>query len=136
MFATVEDVKSRWLTGSLPATDTQVLTLIEDAEDIIAGEYPGMVADVAAGTVPVTRVVRVVARMIMRVLRNPEGHRTVAEATGPFSGSTTFGGENPGELYLTDDDRRDLGGKRSSGRAFTVSTIPEGFVGPSGRYGW
>lgn len=127
MFATVEDVKSRWLTGAVPATDGQLLTLIEDAEDIILGEFPNVAVDVPEG-----RVVRVVARMVMRVLRNPEGHRTVAEATGPFSGSTTFGGENPGELYLTDDDRRDLGGKRSSGRAFTVSTIP----GAYGRHGW
>jgi hypothetical protein len=129
MFATVEDVKSRWLTGAIPATDAQLLTLIGDAEDIILGEYPNVAVDIPEG-----RVIRVVARMVMRVLRNPEGHRTVAEATGPFSGSTTYGGENPGELYLTDDDRRDLGGRRTSGKAFTSSTVPASYG--SGRYGW
>lgn len=136
MFATVEDVKSRWLTGAIPASDAQLMTLIGDAEDIVVGEFPSLPADVVAGSVPEGRVVRVVARMVMRVLRNPEGHRTVAEATGPFSGSTTYGGENPGELYLTDDDRRDLGGRRSSGKAFTVSTIPADYAPQVGRYGW
>lgn len=127
MFATVEDVKSRWLTGTVPATDAQITTLIADAEDIILGEFPTLEADVTAGTVPATRIKRVVARMIHRVLRNPEGVRSVQESTGPFSGSTTYGGDNPGELYLTDDDRRDIGGRKSKGRAFTVSTIPAGW---------
>lgn len=127
MFATVQDVKSRWLTGDVPATDAQILTLIGDAEDIILGEFPTIEADVSSGAVPTTRVVRVVSRMIHRVLRNPEGFRSVQETTGPFSGGTTFGGDNPGELYLTDDDRRDIGGRKSKGKAFTVSTIPAGW---------
>jgi hypothetical protein len=129
MFATVVDVKSRWLTGEVPATDAQILTLIGDAEDIILGEFPTIDADVASNVVPATRVVRVVARMIHRVLRNPEGVRTVQESTGPFGGSTTFGGDNPGELYLTDDDRRDIGGRKTKGKAFTVSTIPTAWGG-------
>jgi hypothetical protein len=127
MFATVVDVKSRWLTGDVPATDAQILTLIGDAEDIILGEFPTIEADVAGGVVPAPRVVRVVARMVHRVLRNPEGIRSTQESTGPFSGSTTFGGDNPGELYLTDDDRRDIGGRKTKGKAFTVSTIPAGW---------
>lgn len=127
MFATVEDIKSRWLTGTIPATDAQLTVLIGDAEDIILGEYPTIEASVSGGDVPLVRVVRVVSRMVNRVLRNPEGLRTVSEGTGPFQGSTTYGGDNPGELYLTDDDRRDLGGKRTGGRAFTVSTIPAGY---------
>lgn len=127
MFATVEDIKSRWLTGTVPATDAQIQTLIGDAEDIIVGEFPTLEADVIAGRVTSTRVARVVSRMIHRVLRNPDGVRTVQETTGPFSGSTTYGGDNPGELYLTDDDRRDIGGRKTKGKAFTVSTIPAGW---------
>lgn len=127
MFATVDDIKSRWLTGTVPATDAQILTLIGDAEDIIVGEFPTLEADVIAGRVTATRVARVVARMIHRVLRNPDGVRTVQETTGPFSGSTTYGGDNPGELHLTDDDRRDIGGRKTKGKAFTVSTIPAGW---------
>lgn len=127
MWATVQDVNDRWLTGELPATDTQVQTLIDDAEDKILTEYPKTPENVAAGIVREGTVKRVVARMVLRVLRNPEGLRSTQTTTGPFTENSTHAGDNPGEVYLTDDDRRDLGGQRSKGRAYTVSTIPSGF---------
>lgn len=127
MWATVEDIHARWLTGEVPATDAQLATLIEDAEDIIASEYPRTETDVTLGVVPGARVVRVVSRMVNRVLRNPDGLRQVQDSTGPFSSSMTYGGDHPGELYLTDDDRRDLGGRKAKGKAYTLSTIPQGW---------
>lgn len=127
MWATADDVKGRWLTGEIPATDTQLVTLIGDAEDIIVGEFPNIQADIDAGAVPMGRVARVVSRMVIRLLRNPEGLRQVQETTGPTAGGYTYGGDHPGELYLTDDDRRDLAGKKAGRRAFTVSTIPSGW---------
>lgn len=131
MFATVEDVKSRWLTGSaagpIPATDAQLAQLIADAEDIIETEYPQIEQDVLAGRVRKASVVRVVARMIIYRLQTAGYVRTATENQGPFSGSTTFAGDNPGELYLTEDDKRTLGGRRAKGKAFTVSTIPAGW---------
>lgn len=127
MWATVQDVSDRWLTGELPATETQIQTLIDDAEDKILTEYPLTVENIAAGIIREGTVKRVVARMVLRVLRNPEGYRTTQTATGPFSESTTHAGDNPGEVYLSDDDRRDLGGARAKGRAYTVSTIPAGY---------
>jgi len=127
MWATVDDIKARWLTGEIPATDTQIATLIDDAEDKILTEFPKTPDNLASGVLREATVKRVVARMVSRVLRNPEGLRTVQMSTGPFSESTTHGGDNPGEVYLTDDDRRDLGGLRTKGKAFTITTIPDGW---------
>jgi len=118
-WATVQDIRDRWLDGELPYTDEQVLTLVEDAEDIIAAEFPTLEQKVARGEVTQGRVVRVVARMIVRVLKNPDGVRQRQETRGSFTGSITYGGDNPGELYLADEDRRDLGGRAGRGRAFS-----------------
>ncbi|WGW12748.1 Gp19/Gp15/Gp42 family protein [Saxibacter everestensis] len=121
------DVKARWIGGDpLPVTDQQLTTLIEDAEDVILGEFPTM-NTLVPDTVPKNRVVRVIARMVIRVIRNPEGIRQVQETTGPYSQSETYGGDNPGELYLTDADRRDLSGRKTAGKAYTVSTVPGGW---------
>ena len=123
-WATVQDIRDRWLDGELPYTDEQVQTMVEDAEDIIAAEFPSLEAKVARGEVTQGRVVRVVARMIVRVLKNPDGVRQRQETRGSFTGSITYGGDNPGELYLSDEDRRDLGGRAGRGRAF--SFMPAG----------
>ncbi len=127
MWATVQDIQDRWLTGELPATDTQIQVLIDDAEDKILTEFPKTLDNIASGVLREGTVRRVVARMVGRVLRNPEGLRTTQTTTGPFSDSVTHGGDNPGEVYLTDDDRRDLAGERARRKAFTVSTIPAGW---------
>lgn len=127
MWATVQDIQDRWLTGELPATDAQIQVLIDDAEDKILSEFPKTPENVTAGVLREGTVRRVVARMVNRVLRNPEGYRTTQSTTGPFSESTTHGGDNPGEVYLTDDDRRDLAGERARRKAYTVSTIPGGW---------
>lgn len=135
MFATVEDVKSRWLTestaGPIPATDAQLVQLIVDAEDIIETECPNIEQDVLAGRVRKTSVIRVVARMIIYKLQTSGYVRTATENTGPFGGSLTYAGDNPGELYLTDADKRALSGPRAAGKkAFTVSTVPAGWPWP------
>lgn len=127
MWATVQDIQDRWLTGELPATDHQIQVLIDDAEDKILTEFPKTPDNMLAGVLREGTVKRVVARMVNRVLRNPEGYRTTQTTTGPFSESNTHGGDNPGEVYLTDDDRRDLSGERTRRRAYTVSTIPQGW---------
>ena len=118
-WATVQDVRDRWLDGDLPYTDGQLQTLIDDAEDVIAAEFRNLDQSIATGDVTVNRVVRVVSRMVNRVLRNPEGLRQRQETRGSFTGQVTYGGDNPGELFLSEDDRRDLGGRAGRGRAFS-----------------
>jgi hypothetical protein len=119
-----DDIRNRWLNGDVPATEEQLLTLIEDAEDLILGEFPEIKNDAAKW--PTAK--RVVSRMINRVMRNPSGIRSTNHTEGPYSANTTYAGDNPGELYLSDDDRRDLGGRRAKARAFTVSTVPRGWA--------
>lgn len=127
MFTTVKDVKDRWLLPDpVPVADPTLEKLVADAEDTIAASVPGIAEKVAAETVPKARVVKIVSRMVIRALRNPEGIRTQQETTGPFSGSTTFGGDEPGEIYLSEVDRKELIGAPRRGKAFTVSTIAAG----------
>lgn len=122
-----DEVKDRWLLEEdFPVPDETLEKLIGDAEDTIEGEFPGLRDKVLRGDdqFPEHRVHKIVARMVLRLLRNPEGVRTIQESTGPWGGSTTLAGDDPGEMYLTDKDRKELRGERTrSGRAFTVPTV-------------
>lgn len=116
------DVTTRWVGGELPATPEQITTLLEDAEDLISREFPELKVGDKLGEVPLRRVKRVAARVVIRHLQNPSGVRSATEGAGPFQRSTTFSGDEPGALYLTDEDYRDLG--RQLGGAFTIDTTP------------
>ena len=120
-WVTAQDVRSRLLTDD-DFTDEQLGVLVEDAEDVILRQLPEIPRWVDAGQVRVRTIQRVVSRMVQRVLRNPEGIRTISDTTGPYGGSTTFAGDNPGELYLSDDDRKELtpAGLGAGRRAFSV----------------
>ena len=119
-----QDVKDRWLLGEVPVSDSQLAVLIGDAEDTVGSEFLDIQARIDAGTLPLTRVKKVVARMVIRHIRNPEGIRQVSETTGPFTGSRTYGGAEPGAMYLADEDRAELSGAKSGQRAFSIDTIP------------
>lgn len=119
-----QDVKDRWLLGDFPVPDSQLMVLIGDAEDTVGSEFADIDARILAETLPVARVQKVVARMVIRHIRNPEGIRQINETTGPFTGSRTYGGAEPGSMYLTDEDRAELAGAKSGQRAFTIDTVP------------
>lgn len=124
MWAIIEDIEGRWPAseGEIPSTDERLIVLIEDAEDTILREFPDVQGRIDADTLPVNRVVKVVARMVIRHLLNPSGYRAQTQGAGAFQQTITFGGEDPGALYLSDEDRRDLASGRS--RAFTIDTTP------------
>lgn len=132
MWATVDDVKDRYIGGDLPATDGEIQTLIDDAEDIIVREIPDVESLVSSGEIPVARVRRIVAKMVIRVLRNPDGYRSTNLTSGPFSQGYTWAGDNPGELTLTDEDKDDLLPGLGGQRAFSVDMMPE----TAGAEGW
>lgn len=123
-WTTTADVTTRWVGDDvIPADDAKIATLLEDAEDTILGEDPTIQVRIDSGSLPVLRVKKVAARMVIRHLRNPAGQRSVMDTGGPYSRNVTFGGDEPGSLYLTDQDRDELGLRASSG-AFTIDTAP------------
>lgn len=125
-YATYQDVVDRWISPEdIPATQSTVETLLEDAEDTILREFPDIPTRIADGDLPVSRVAKIEARMVIRHLRNPGGLRSTQQGAGPYQQTVTFGGEEPGSLYLTEDDRRELRDPSTlKGKAFTVDNTP------------
>ena len=121
-----EDVTARWILDEpIPADTAKLTQLLEDAEDLAIGEFSDIQARIDAGTLPLNRVKRVLARVVIRHLRNPEGLRQSQEQTGPYGSQIMYGGAEPGALALTDEDRAELAGASVS-RAFTIDTTPAG----------
>lgn len=134
------NIRGRWVgPGEFPsaATDPVLGTLIEDVEDSILSEFPDMQQRIDdhetppdpanPAAIPKARVVKVVCRIILRHLHNPEAMRSKTQGAGPFSTANTYGGNEPGTLYLTDEDREELAGTGSAGggqKAYVVNTIP------------
>lgn len=110
-WAEAQDVRLRWLSGPLSVEDEQIEILLADVEDFLTGEFADLDDRLADGRLTTARLRRVVVRIAIRVLRNPSGYRQVTSGTGPFTGSATYGGDQPGEIYVTDEDRKDLVGR-------------------------
>lgn len=123
LWVTPEDVVERWVGDDPPALDGVVVRLVDDAETILRATYPDLVDRVGLSVDP-NAVKLVVARMVSRVLRNPDGTRQVTETVGPFSRNRTFGGDTPGAMALTAEERRLLGDTAGRSTAFTVTTDP------------
>jgi len=66
----------------------------------------------------------VVTAMVQRVFRNPEGVRQRQETTGPFTGSVTYGGDQPGSLWVSDAELGMISPAGTNRGAFTIDTIP------------
>ena len=124
MWTSTEDVANRWVGGGdIPATDEQIEALIEDVEDTILSADPLIQMRVDDLTLPIIRINKVVARVVMRHLRNPSGMRSTQQSAGSFQVSNTFGGAEPGALFLTDDDLIELGIRKRGERAFMIDLL-------------
>lgn len=130
-WTTAEDVLNAWIGDGTPTDPVKVDTWIGMAERLIRREVPDLQAriDAEAELVPpvtdlVDTVRDIVISMVTRVFKNPDGKRSMQSASGPLSESITFGGDNPGGLFLSDDERKSLLGGRSGQRAFMVDMIP------------
>jgi len=124
-YAAYSDVVNRWTDSvDLPATQPQVETLLSDAESILLREFPNLAADVAADSIPESLVVMVEVAMVTRRLRNPAGVRSIQEGAGPFQQTITHGGDDPGSLYLTDEERRLLSTNAYKNKAFSIDLTP------------
>jgi hypothetical protein len=123
------DVISDWVGGDAPTDVVLVGKWVAKAERLIRSEVPGIQARIDGGLEPdlLDNARDVVGEVVARKFRNPEGLRTVQDSTGPFGSSRTYGGSEPGALYLTEDEVRKLSVSTSTGqRAFTIDTFPRG----------
>ena len=121
-----QDVIAAWIGDDEP-TDTALIGVwIDKAERLIRFKVPGIQTRITAAEVDLlANVIDVVVAMVIRKFRNPEGIRTANTATGPFSESRTFGGDEPGELVIQADELARLSANKAGGqRAYTVDTLP------------
>lgn len=127
-WTTASEVIAAWIGNDAPTDAALVDTWIGKAERLLRSKVPTLQSRIDAGSTTEPDLLGntqdVVVAMVQRVFRNPEGVRTRQETTGPFSGSITLGGDQPGELWITDDELARVSPTGSNLVAFTVDTIP------------
>lgn len=124
-WTTPDDVIDAWIGEDAPSDKPLIATWIGKAERQIRFRVPGIQARIDEDEVDLgENVIDVVTSMVQRVFRNPEGVRTRQTSTGPYSDSVTMGGDQPGSLWLTDEELALLAPNRSLGqRAFSVDLL-------------
>lgn len=101
---TVGDVESRWRPLSIEESAVAD-TRIADAWNLLVLELPGLDANLTAGTVLASTVKMVVADMVIRHLKNPDGW--LREAIDDWSGQRAASTAD-GALYVTNGELRYL----------------------------
>lgn len=128
------DVTDSWIPADDAPTDTDLIQIwIDRAERYLKAKVPTLAARIAdEETDLLEKTQDVVSAMVQRLFRNPDGTRQRQETTGPFTESMTFGGDQPGSLWLTDDELQLLAGV-SPGRhtAYSIDLLPADYVYPS-----
>lgn len=114
-----QDILDRWVGPGAPDDEDLTQALINDAESVVLAEYPRIQARITDGALPLSTVVMVVSRMVMRVLRNPEGLSYSQMSTGPFSQGKNYGTGNA-DIWMTSDEEQLLAPKRK-GKAYEVN---------------
>lgn len=70
--ATIAEIEARW--RPLTAQEiTNATAFLGDAWEELLSRRPNLEADIVAGTVTEANAVRVVAAMVLRILKNPDG---------------------------------------------------------------
>ena len=127
-WTTANDVIAAWIGDDAPTDSVLVGRWVDKAERLLRSKIPDLQARVDAGSTVepdlLGNVQDVVTAMVQRVFRNPEGVRQRQEGTGPFSGSVTYGGDQPGALWVTDAEMALLAVAGLSTGAFTIDMIP------------
>lgn len=131
-WATPQDIIDRWVGGGEPTDLDQVQALINDAEAVILAEYPRIQERIDDEQLPLGTVQMVVARMVTRILRNPENLSYWQQQTGPFGQSRNFGEEK--DIWLSEREKQLLA-PITRGKAFEVN---QGFnaVSPPADFAW
>ena len=127
-WTTAEEVVAAWIGDGAPTDSAKVENWIGKAERLLRSKVPDLAARIVADPVAepdlLSNAIDVVVSMVQRVFRNPEGVRQRQEGTGPFTGSVTYGGDQPGALWVTDAELAMLSVAGGSQGAFTIDMIP------------
>lgn len=128
-WATASDVIDSWIGEDTPTDEAKVDLWIARAERLIRSTFPTIRDRIDNDEVDLLDNVKdVVVAMVTRVFRNPQGYRSMSgnQTSGPYSANDTitFGGDNPGALMLTDEEKDLLGGRPAKrGQAFSVDLL-------------
>lgn len=128
-WATASDVIDAWIGDDVPTDDAKVDLWIARAERLIRATFPSITDRIDNEELDLADNVKdVIVAMVTRVFRNPQGYRSMTgnQTSGPYSANdtVTFGGDNPGALALTDDEKALIGGRSSNrGEAFSVDML-------------
>ena len=115
--ATVDDVVSRFR----PLTTAEQVvaqTLLGDAWEMLLGRRPNLEADITSGAISEATVVRVVANMVIRVLRNPDGYLQESIDDYTYRRDAVV---STGLLHLTPDELADITPGRARNRSIRLT---------------
>jgi Phage protein Gp19/Gp15/Gp42 len=130
VYVTVADIELEW-NQQIPAEhEAHINWLIDKAEAVLA-TIPGLAARILAGTVTTQQLKFVLAAMVVRVLRNPEGKRS--ETAGDYSYELASGSSGQTGMFLTAEERRLLG---FGGRANSIPYVDDALEYPIRSYRW
>lgn len=127
-WTTSADVLGSWIGDDAPSDAALVTVWVDKAERLLRAKVPTLTDRLAVDPVVepdlLGNIRDVVVAMVQRVFRNPEGVRQRQEGTGPFTGSVTYGGDQPGALWVTDSELALISLAGNNRGAFTIDTIP------------
>lgn len=131
-WTTPQDVQGSWIGDDTPDDTALLQKWIDRAERKIRREVLDISARLAVDPADpafepdlLDTVKDVVASMVERKFRNPEGVRSEQDGTGPLTGQRVFGGDQPGELWITPDELTSLAAAPHAGqRAFSIDLLP------------
>jgi hypothetical protein len=132
-----QDVVSSWIGDDAPTDLELVQVWVNRAERLLRRKKKlDLAARIAVFEPDLAETVQdVVSNMVQRVFRNPSGTRTKSTNTGPFSESETFGGDQPGYLWITDEEMATLlPDLDAAGGAFSIDLMPSTSMGYYGSY--
>ncbi|AYD89673.1 hypothetical protein D5R93_05735 [Actinomyces lilanjuaniae] len=131
VLAEAQDVRDAWLLDVEDLPGEEALTrLVGRATRRLLGLDRRLASRLATDPDLASTARDVVVDMVLRVVSNPERIRTSSETTGPLTRSVTFGGDDPGGLYISDEEMRALGIRRRRQQVFSAPGRPRGWAPP------
>lgn len=113
-------VAERW--RALTPEESAVATVrLADAADMLTAQVPQLLERFAAGALTATVIQRVQVDMVLRLLKNPDGHRQGSRSIDDYTeGWTIDNAISAGELYVSDTELALLSPRPSRPRIGTM----------------